>query len=199
MPNEPSLEEARGGGAPLANFLKALACANRLAKHNNISLPVMLVADHRQLRSFIKVGGRVGGGGGGGRATGVIRVRSSSAHMACAARSERGDILLHWACRAPLPLPPQAGNIANMLTADVLAVHLDRGEDNSVAEHQGTFIDLSLLARAACLVTSPSGFSHQSWLAGGGKACQRMFYACGKLEGGPGGGPDDRMMNRVHG
>lgn len=70
-------------------------------------------------------------------------------------------------------------------------VHLDRADGASIEQHQATIVDLALLARAECLVTSPSGFSHHAWLAGGGKACQRVFFDCANVTGGPGGGPDD--------
>lgn len=69
------------------------------------------------------------------------------------------------------------------------SVHLDRALGRTIKEHQSTVVDLVLLARAACLVTSPSGFSHHAWLAGGGKQCQRMFNNCSTVTGGPGGGP----------
>lgn len=82
----------------------------------------------------------------------------------------------------------QDHNFPGIVTPDGRPVHLDRADGSSVEDHQTAVLDLALLARSRCLVTSPSGFSHHSWLAGGGKACQRMFFDCGNLAGGPGGG-----------
>ena len=52
---------ARSGGTPLGNFLKSIECANRMAKHAGITAPIMFVADHHELRDFLRVvGGSTG-------------------------------------------------------------------------------------------------------------------------------------------
>lgn len=84
-----------------------------------------------------------------------------------------------------------------LVSAGGRPVHLDRGITTSIEDHQSTIVDMIMLAQAECLVTTPSGFSHHAWLAGGGKPCQRMFYNCSDLFGGPGGGPDDQLMQRL--
>lgn len=88
----------------------------------------------------------------------------------------------------PTSQPTQEKNLANVITPDLQPTHVDLVPGDSADKHQTSVVDLMLLARATCLVTSPSGFSHHAWLAGGGKACQREFYNCSTLDGGPGGG-----------
>lgn len=90
-----------------------------------------------------------------------------------------------------------AGNLKNIVSPAFQPVHIDHVQNGSPAQHQGTVIDFYLLSRAYCMVTSPSGFSHHAWLAGGGTACQRVSYNCSSVEGGPGGGPDDGDRYRI--
>jgi hypothetical protein len=92
---------------------------------------------------------------------------------------------------------PQDNKFPGLIAPSGQPIHLDRAAPSSVQDHQHTVVDMIILAKASCLVTSPSGFSHQAWMAGGGKACQRMFFNCSTVEGGPGGGPVDQLMNRT--
>ena len=90
----------------------------------------------------------------------------------------------------------QERNLANIVTPDLTPVHIDLAAANSVDDHKTSVVDMMLLSRAECLVTSQSGFSHHAWLAGGGKACQRMFFNCSNLQGGAGGWGERRRRRR---
>lgn len=59
-----------------------------------------------------------------------------------------------------------------------LPVHLDRGKNMPLEEHQQTIVELELLARSECIVLMRSGFSHHAWLRGGGKLCAAQLPAC---------------------
>lgn len=92
-------------------------------------------------------------------------------------------------CLFPLPCArTQDHNFPGIVSPPGRPVHIDYSTGSTVEDHQTSVVDLALLARSQCLVTSPSGFGHHAWLAGGGKKCQRMFFNCTSLEGGVGGG-----------
>lgn len=79
------------------------------------------------------------------------------------------------------------GHLPNVVAPSVLPVHIDQAlnlEHNATA-HRSTVVDLILLSRGVCLVTSPgyrhnglSGFSHHGWLLGGGKTCRVDYRRC---------------------
>lgn len=80
-----------------------------------------------------------------------------------------------------------AGHLPHVVTPSTQAVHIDQALhlDNNVTAHQSTVIDMFLLSRGVCLVTSPgyrhdglSGFSHHGWLMGGGRPCHIDFRKC---------------------
>ena len=68
-----------------------------------------------------------------------------------------------------------------------MPVHIHTAPGVGRRAHQGTFMDLALLANATCLVSSKSGFSAMAWFAGGGKPCHRPYYLgkCADLEPSP--------------
>jgi hypothetical protein len=79
------------------------------------------------------------------------------------------------------------GQLPNVVAPSSDAVHIDQALalDNSLTAHRSTVVDLLLLSRAVCLVTSPgyrqggwSGFSHHGWLLGGAKPCHIDFRRC---------------------
>lgn len=81
----------------------------------------------------------------------------------------------------------QQGHVPGVVAPSTEPVHIDQALhlDNNATAHRGTVVDLLLLSRAACLVTSPgykhgglSGFSHHGWLLGGGKPCHIDFRDC---------------------
>lgn len=59
MSGETRLDIVRGGGDPFGNFLKAAQCAQRLAKHNDLPVPVLMVVDDNGVRDALKVCWRV--------------------------------------------------------------------------------------------------------------------------------------------
>lgn len=59
MAGESHIPFVRGGGAPFNNFLKAAQCAQRLAKHNGLPLPILMVVDSNEVRDALKVCSRV--------------------------------------------------------------------------------------------------------------------------------------------
>ena len=73
------------------------------------------------------------------------------------------------------------------LTADIVPVHLDKATVRDKRAHQGSFVDLALLANATCFARSHSGFSALAWLAGGGKPCHRAYHddSCTDVEPSP--------------
>lgn len=216
LPGEVEFKEARGGSTPFHNMMKAVSCANRMAKHKGIDQPVMVVTDNHELRSFLRVrcprspsscvpavapvawllrtGSRAGhrraprrqSHACGGRRGGVDHQLFSHARQqrwppATMPRS-------HLQPSPPIRARPQEKNLVNVITPDLEPVHIDLAAKNSASDHKTSVVDLILLGRATCLVTSPSGFSHQAWLAGGGKPCQREFMNCTSLEAGASGG-----------
>lgn len=86
----------------------------------------------------------------------------------------------------------QGGNVVGAVAPSGSPTHIDRVRNATLGAraHEATFVDLALLAGAACLVTSKhSGFSHHAWLAGGGKACHRVLTDCDEpMATGSGGG-----------
>lgn len=79
------------------------------------------------------------------------------------------------------------GHLRHVVGPNTQSVHIDQAlnlDDNARA-HRSTVVDLVLLSRAVCLVTSPgyrhgslSGFSHHAWLLGGAKPCRVDFRKC---------------------
>jgi hypothetical protein len=79
------------------------------------------------------------------------------------------------------------GHLPNVVAPSADAVHIDQALalDNNLTAHRSTVVDLLLLSRGGCLVTSPgyrhgglSGFSHHGWLLGGAKPCHIDFRRC---------------------
>jgi hypothetical protein len=79
------------------------------------------------------------------------------------------------------------GHLPSIVAPRTEPVHIDQALylDHNATAHRGTVIDLVLLSRAECLVTSPgykhgglSGFSHHGWLLGGAKPCHVDFRDC---------------------
>jgi hypothetical protein len=79
------------------------------------------------------------------------------------------------------------GHLLGVVSPDGDAVHLDLAPalDHNLTSHSISVVDMLLLSRGVCLVTSPgfahsglSGFSHQSWLLGGAKPCHIDFKSC---------------------
>lgn len=81
----------------------------------------------------------------------------------------------------------QQGHVPNVVAPATQPVHIDQALalDHNATAHRSTVVDMLLLGRAACLVTSPgykhgglSGFSHHGWLLGGAKQCHIDFREC---------------------
>lgn len=81
----------------------------------------------------------------------------------------------------------QGDNLLNVVTPSTEPIHIDQALhlDQNVRAHSSTVVDLILLSRGVCLVTSPgyrhgglSGFSHHGWLLGGAKPCHIDFRRC---------------------
>lgn len=79
------------------------------------------------------------------------------------------------------------GHLPHVVAPSTQPVHIDQTLhlDNNVTAHRSTVVDMVLLSRGACLVTSPgyrhdglSGFSHHAWLLGGGRPCHIDFRKC---------------------
>jgi hypothetical protein len=70
-----------------------------------------------------------------------------------------------------------AGRLAGVVAPQYEAVHTKL---NSHRDHLLSFVDLNLLARAKCLVTSHSGFSNVGWWMSGGNSCRMMLGECHK-------------------
>jgi hypothetical protein len=175
MTGEPRIPFTRGGGTPMDNFISAVTCAKKLTGHHGMNTPILMITDSHKLRKKLRVW-----------------------HMQLHCR------LFYPHDHSHMPRPHDTVALQDNHFSGIIAphghpVHLDRATSSSIEEHQRTVIDLILLARASCLVTSPSGFSHHAWLAGGGKQCQRMFFNCTSMHDGPGGGPDDQLMQRLEG
>lgn len=84
---------------------------------------------------------------------------------------------LRASCPTDVPLLKEK-NLPNIVTPDIQPVHMDMAASEGPDKHMNSVVDLTLLARAACLVSTSSGFSHHAWLYGGGKSCHKPFWEC---------------------
>ncbi|GIL74906.1 hypothetical protein Vretimale_2526 [Volvox reticuliferus] len=74
-----------------------------------------------------------------------------------------------------------AGELRKVVTLNITARHIDRDQsEHSLEVFNGIFVDLYLMSRARCLLTSRSGFSKLAlWMAGGQLLrCHRDMVRC---------------------
>lgn len=71
-----------------------------------------------------------------------------------------------------------SGHLPGFVTPSLVPVHVDKAANHNLSSHKTTFVDLTMLGKATALVTSPSGFSHQAWLLGGGTNYMAQYTAC---------------------
>jgi hypothetical protein len=72
----------------------------------------------------------------------------------------------------------QRGRLAGVATSTFDAVHFGIAKNSTLQERYSVFVDIALLARAKCVMLSPSGFSMTAWFLSGGRSCTLDVRHC---------------------
>jgi hypothetical protein len=72
----------------------------------------------------------------------------------------------------------QRGRLARVTTSSFDAVHFGVAKNSTLQERYSVFVDIALLARAKCVMLSPSGFSMTAWFLSGGRSCTLDVRHC---------------------
>jgi hypothetical protein len=70
------------------------------------------------------------------------------------------------------------GRLAGVTTSSFDAVHFGVAKNSTLQERYSVFVDIALLARAHCVMLSPSGFSMTAWFMSGGRSCTLDVRHC---------------------